>query len=153
MKLPELKQLVREILKEELDNLDNNDEMEETDPLEAELDVDLDSDEGEEETEDSYYKADEEDTAPEEAEPTTVAKSASGLGADAEKLAQLVAKKDELVGKLKNKEISMDDYKSMIGNIPQQIKDLQAKIDGQEEMDETLALREAFQKRAGIIKD
>ena len=70
----------------------------------------------------------EEEEAPEE-EPTVVSKAASGLGADIEKLAQLNKQKDELVKKLKAKEITMDQYKEKIGDIPNQIKALQAKID------------------------
>lgn len=44
-------------------------------------------------------------------------------------LAKLLKRKDELVSKFKTNEISIDQYKQMIGNIPQHIKTLTADIE------------------------
>jgi len=45
-------------------------------------------------------------------------------GARAAKLQKLVAQKDEILAKYKSGEISLDQYRTQIGNIPQQIKQL-----------------------------
>jgi hypothetical protein len=44
-------------------------------------------------------------------------------------LSQLLAKKDHLISKLKAGDISLDQYKAQIGNIPAQIKKIRAKAD------------------------
>jgi hypothetical protein len=82
----------------------------------------------EEETVDTYYTGDEEET-PEEEPVIAPTKATDNLGRWVDELAKLNAKKDDLLKKLKSKEITMDQYKEMIGNIPTQIKALQAKID------------------------
>jgi|LakMenEpi03Aug12_release.lakeMendotaPanAssembly.Ray.scaffolds.fasta_scaffold425878_2 hypothetical protein len=84
--------------------------------------------EPEEEPVDTYYKDEEEET-PEEEPTITTTKATDNLSKWIDALAKLNAKKDELVKKLKAKEITMDQYKEMIGNIPTQIKALQSKID------------------------
>jgi chromosome segregation ATPase len=48
--------------------------------------------------------------------------------ADHTKMQQLLAQKDEILAKYKSGEISLDQYKTQIGNIPQEIKTLQAKL-------------------------
>jgi hypothetical protein len=45
---------------------------------------------------------------------------------ESDKLSQLVAKKDEILAKYKSGELSLDQYRTAIGNIPQQIKNLRA---------------------------
>jgi hypothetical protein len=45
---------------------------------------------------------------------------------EGDKLSQLIAKKDEILAKYKSGELSLDQYKTDIGNIPQQIKNLKA---------------------------
>lgn len=45
-------------------------------------------------------------------------------GAKAAKLQKLVAQKDEILAKYKSGELSLDQYRTKIGNIPQQIKQL-----------------------------
>lgn len=63
-------------------------------------------------------------------EPTI--KPSKGTDALAKKqyqLATLLKRKDELVSKFKSNEISIDQYKQMIGNIPQHIKTLTADIE------------------------
>ena len=70
---------------------------------------------------------------PEEKEPTKKDISAvdKELGSDSDKrtqLAKLTKQKDELIQKLKAGEITIDQYKQMIGTIPQQIKTLTADL-------------------------
>lgn len=77
---------------------------------------------------DEWETPEEPEEAPEE-KPEAPSGRETELGKNVEKLAQLKVKKDDLVKKLKNKEITMDQYKEMIGTIPQQIKDLEAKLD------------------------
>ncbi len=48
--------------------------------------------------------------------------------ADHTKMQQLLAQKDEILAKYKSGELSLDQYKTQIGNIPQEIKALQAKL-------------------------
>lgn len=84
--------------------------------------------ETEDEPTDDWENEPAEEETPEE-EPEITTKASDELGKYAEALAKLTAKKDDLVKKLKAKEITMDQYKEMISNIPQQIKALQAKID------------------------
>lgn len=66
-------------------------------------------------------------------EPTSKdIKASKGTDALAKKqyqLATLLKRKDELVSKFKSNEISIDQYKQMIGNIPQHIKTLTADIE------------------------
>lgn len=66
------------------------------------------------------------------------AEEPNALPADAEEefdikgranLTQLLAKKDHLLAKLKAGDISLDQYKAQIGNIPAQIKKIRAKAD------------------------
>lgn len=47
------------------------------------------------------------------------------------KLKHLTKQKDEILAKYKNGQISLDQYKTQIGNIPQQIKQLRADIDAE----------------------
>jgi DNA repair exonuclease SbcCD nuclease subunit len=98
-----------------------------TPEVEPELPTLTPDEEPEEEPVDTYYK-DEEET-PEEEPTVTTTKATDNLSKWIDALAKLNAKKDELVKKLKAKEITMDQYKEMISNIPTQIKALQSKID------------------------
>jgi hypothetical protein len=99
-----------------------------TPEVEPELPTLTPDEEPEEEPVDTYYKDEEEET-PEEEPTITTTKATDNLSKWIDALAKLNAKKDELVKKLKAKEITMDQYKEMIGNIPTQIKALQSKID------------------------
>lgn len=56
-------------------------------------------------------------------------KTASRVGGNQSKLADLKRKKDELVKKFTSGQIDIQQYKQMIGNIPQQIKALQTALD------------------------
>lgn len=56
-------------------------------------------------------------------------KTATRMGGNQSKLADLKRKKDELVKKFTSGQIDIQQYKQMIGNIPQQIKSLQAALD------------------------
>ncbi len=56
-------------------------------------------------------------------------KTSKRVGGLQAKLADLKKKKDELVNKFKAGQIDINQYKQMIGNIPQQIKSLQATMD------------------------
>jgi len=60
-----------------------------------------------------------------------------------QQLLQLIGQKDEILAKLKNKEISIDEYKELIGSIPQQIialrSDLESMSSPDEEMDEDMS--------------
>lgn len=55
-------------------------------------------------------------------------KAVGGSGDKRTQLAQLTKKKDELIQKLKAGEITIDQYKQMIGTIPQQIKTITADL-------------------------
>jgi hypothetical protein len=77
----------------------------------------------------------------------TVEKKAGGKQA---KLARLIQQKDAILAKFKSGEISIGEYKEEIGNIPQQIKNLQADIEksmgmggSEEEMGDEEALYES----------
>jgi len=104
--------------------------------------------EAEEDQQDDWEKGSDEFDAPEEKEPTkkdvkTADKSISGEHQKRLKLDQLVKQKNALVDKLKNGQINIDQYKKMIGTIPQQIKTLTADLaggdeGGEEEGEETL---------------
>jgi hypothetical protein len=56
-------------------------------------------------------------------------KSTDALAKKQYQLATLLKRKDELVSKFKSNEITIDQYKQMIGNIPQHIKTLTADIE------------------------
>ena len=56
-------------------------------------------------------------------------KTSNRVGGVQSKLAMLKKKKDELVQKFTSGMIDIHQYKQMIGNIPQQIKSLQADLD------------------------
>jgi hypothetical protein len=56
-------------------------------------------------------------------------KSTDDLAKKQYQLASLLKRKDELVSKFKSNEITIDQYKQMIGNIPQHIKTLNADIE------------------------
>jgi predicted nucleic acid-binding Zn-ribbon protein len=56
-------------------------------------------------------------------------KSTDDLAKKQYQLASLLKRKDELVSKFKSNEITIDQYKQMIGNIPQHIKTLSADIE------------------------
>ena len=72
-------------------------------------------------------------------------------------LAQLRAEKDKILAKFKSGEISMDQYKEEIGDIPAKIKALEKKmaadLDVEEDEDEMIneSLVHMFQKRAGLL--
>jgi len=72
-------------------------------------------------------------------------------------LAQLRAEKDKILAKFKSGEISMDQYKEEIGDIPAKIKALEKKmatdLDVEEDEDEMINenLVHMFQKRAGLL--
>ena len=72
-------------------------------------------------------------------------------------LAQLRAEKDKILAKFKSGEISMDQYKKEIGDIPAKIKALEKKmaadLDVEEDEDEIIneSLVHMFQKRAGLL--
>lgn len=91
-------------------------------------DVDIEDTDMEDTEEPETEEKPEEEETPEE-EPVTTTKASDDLGKWADELAKLNAEKDDLLKKLKSKEITMDQYKEKIGNIPAQIKSLQAKID------------------------
>jgi len=90
--------------------------------------------EAEEEEKDDWEKSDDEFSSDEfEKEPSKkdVKAADKQIGSDSDKrtqLAQLTKKKDELIQKLKAGQITIDQYKQMIGTIPQQIKTLTADL-------------------------
>lgn len=53
-----------------------------------------------------------------------------------QQLLQLIAQKDEVLSKLKNKEISIDEYKQLIGSIPQQIITLRQDLESMSSPDQ-----------------
>lgn len=55
-------------------------------------------------------------------------KSSEDIYVDQEKLQQLLDKKDVLLMQYKSGQLSLDDYRNAIGNLPQQIKHLRDKI-------------------------
>jgi hypothetical protein len=63
--------------------------------------------------------------------PDKGSKAALASRGKAEKLQKLTAQKDEILAKYKKGELSLDQYKSQIGNIPQQIKQLRADLDAE----------------------
>lgn len=67
----------------------------------------------------------------------TIRKSTLKTGRDSSKLAKLIKQKDEILAQYKSGAISLDQYKTKIGNIPQQIKQLRAAIDPANEPEET----------------
>jgi hypothetical protein len=69
------------------------------------------------------------DTEPTSKDITSASKSTSELAKKQNQLAKLLKHKDELVSKFKSNEINIDQYKQMIGNIPQHIKTLTADIE------------------------
>jgi len=114
---------------------DNTGGMMKTDAEKAEM-----GDEEEEmfgdEPEDTWYKDDSGDTGEFEKEPTKTdvskSDSLSNVGAKQEKLKTLIAKKDDLVAqyvKAGKTPDALAQYKAAIGNIPAEIRQLQADID------------------------
>lgn len=96
----------------------------ETDDLEIDMD----------EPEDNWNKSDEFDTADDEREPTTKDVSQqepvlSGIHKKQAQLKALVDKKDAILMQYKSGQMTLDQYREMIGNIPQQIKQLTSQID------------------------
>lgn len=94
-----------------------------------------------EEPEDSWNKPDEFDSADDEKEPSKKDVKASDAMASAAggkqgKLRALVQQKDMILSKFKAGEISIDQYKAEIGDIPQQIKNLQADLDADLSVDD-----------------
>jgi len=90
-----------------------------------------DDEEDAEEVEDNWNKPDEFDTDEFDKEPSkkdvkAADSSTKGQYDKRSKLASLVKQKDELVAQLKAGKINIDQYKQMIGTIPQQIKTLTA---------------------------
>ena len=55
-------------------------------------------------------------------------KSSEDIYVDQEKLQQLLDKKDVILMQYKSGQMSLDDYRNAIGNLPQQIKHLRDKI-------------------------
>jgi len=55
-------------------------------------------------------------------------KSSEDIYVDQEKLQQLLDKKDVILMQYKSGQMSLDDYRNAIGNLPQQIKQLRDKI-------------------------
>jgi len=78
---------------------------------------------------DTWNKPDEFDSMDDEKEPTTKDIKANTGVMPSNDLTSLISKKDELLKKLKSGEISIMQYKSEIGDIPQRIKALQAAMD------------------------
>jgi hypothetical protein len=96
----------------------------ETDELELDMD----------EPKDDWNKPDEFDVADDEREPTTkdVAQQEPALSGIHKKQAQLKAltdQKDMILMQLKSGQLTLDQYKEKIGNIPQHIKRLKDQID------------------------
>lgn len=102
-----------------------------------------DSEEEEDDAEDTWNKEDEFASTDDEKEPGSADvkagdKDITGEYEKRQKLDRLVKQKNELVKKLKDGQITIDQYKQMIGTIPQQIKTLTADLaaaatDGEEE--------------------
>jgi hypothetical protein len=93
-----------------------------------------DDDDDAEDMEDDWNKADSDDDY--EQEPTKKDiqvgdKMVGVLGGSQSRLQTLMSQKDAILSKFKSGEISIDQYKQEIGNIPQQIKNLQAAIEKQ----------------------
>lgn len=78
-------------------------------------------------------------------------------GGDEAELSKLTAEKDALISRLKNKEISKEEYRSLIGDIPSRIKALRAKLSGEEDIDEgprpVFEGKRRLMKLAGLLKD
>lgn len=68
----------------------------------------------------------------------SVGKSDKELASSKDELTKLIKQKDKLVADLKAKKISMDEYKKLIGNIPDRIKTLQSKLTKDEEDEDIL---------------
>jgi len=66
----------------------------------------------------------------------SIRKSTLKTGRDSSKLAKLVKQKDEILAQYKSGAISLDQYRTKIGNIPQQIKQLRAATDPANEPEE-----------------
>lgn len=84
--------------------------------------------------EDSWYKGDSGDAGEFEKEPTVSdaekdAPALRGIGKKQAELKNLENKKDTLLMQLKSGQLSLDQYKAAIGNIPTQIKDLRFDIE------------------------
>ena len=88
---------------------------------------------GDEEAEDAWYKGDEDDSSEFEKEPAKAdvkePATVSGIQKKELELKTLEDKKDALLLQLKSGQLSLDQYKAAIGNIPSQIKKLRADID------------------------
>lgn len=90
------------------------------------------------EAEDDYFKADDDDQDwDEEPQQTQVAsdQSTRSLYGKQEKLQQLLDKKDVILMQYKSGQMSLDQYRDAIGNIPQQIKTLRDQITASLEAD------------------
>ncbi len=59
----------------------------------------------------------------------SIRKNTIGAGKSSRKLAKLIKQKDEILAQYKSGAISLDQYRTKIGNIPQQIKQLRAATD------------------------
>lgn len=84
------------------------------------------------EAEDDYFKADDEDDQDWDEEPqqtqVTGDQSTRSLYGKQEKLQQLLDKKDVILMQYKSGQMSLDQYRDAIGNIPQQIKTLRDQL-------------------------
>jgi len=94
------------------------------------------------EAEDSYYKADDDNDQDWDEEPqqtqVTGDQSTRSLYGKQEKLQQLLDKKDVILMQYKSGQMSLDQYRDAIGNIPQQIKTLRDQIAASLEADTDL---------------
>jgi len=94
-----------------------------------------------EEPEDSWNKPDEFDSADDEKEPSKKDvkagdEVAAAAGGKQGKLRALVQQKDAILSKFKAGNITIDQYKAEIGDIPHQIKALQADLDADLSIDD-----------------
>jgi hypothetical protein len=96
--------------------------MPEAEEEEVEMDDTEDNMNAPEEDSDEELSAEEPTSLPSDAEEEFDIKGRANLS-------QLLAKKDHLISKLKAGDISLDQYKAQIGNVPAQIKKIRAKAD------------------------
>jgi hypothetical protein len=93
-----------------------------------------DDDDDAEDMEDSWNKVDSDDDYDQEPTKKDIQvgdKMVGVLGGNQSRLQTLMGQKDAILSKFKSGQISIDQYKQEIGNIPQQIKNLQAAIEKQ----------------------
>ena len=91
---------------------------------------------------DDWYAADDSSSFDDEKEPTkkdvgTGDENVGKLGGKQGKLQDLIKQKDAILAKFKAGQITIDQYKQEIGDIPLQIKTLQADIEKELSVDDT----------------